>query len=164
MKTPPRTTDAFWLILLSYLVALVINALPLPHPWGLLLPPVGLLVLFYWALRQLDRTHFVAAVLIGLLYDALEGTLLGGHALLFSVLLFIVLRLRLRLRLAHPLQQSLLFTGLLYLFEALGWFILRPNLDEATRIYWLAMPLTALLIWPVISATLHFLTRPAGAR
>jgi len=164
MPSAANTNHAFWLILFSYLAALVLNALPLPQPWSLLVPPMGLLVLFYWALRQLDRTHFIAAVLLGLLYDALEGTLLGGHALLFSILLFVVLRLRLRLRLAHPLQQSLLFATLLYLYEALGWFILRPHLDEETRPVWLLMPLTVLLIWPLVHALLQYLTRPATAR
>ncbi len=164
MPTAPHPNQAFWLILFSYVAALILNALPLPQPWGLLMPPMGLLVLFYWAMRQLDRTHFLAAVLLGLLYDALEGTLLGGHALLFSVLLFIVLRLRLRLRLAHPLQQSLLFVVLLYLYEALGWFILRPNLDATTRPIWLLMPLTVVAVWPLIYATLQFLTRPPATR
>ncbi len=164
MATAQNRNQAFWLIVISYVAALVLNALPLPQPWGLFMPPMGLLVLFYWAMRQLDRTHFPAAILIGLLYDALEGTLLGGHALLFSVLLFIVLRLRLRLRLAHPLQQSLLFMVLLYLYEGLGWFILRPQLDETTRSFWLMMPLATLLIWPLIYATLQFLIRPTAAR
>lgn len=147
-----------WLAVFSYLVALILNALPLSKENALLLPPFGLLVLFYWTQQDLRRTHFLAAVMLGLLYDAMTDTLLGLHALLFSILLFIFLRMRLRFRLAHPLQQAGVLMILLYLFQLMQLPLVYAHLHEQAWGRYFAMPLTTLIFWPLLKYLLDWLT------
>ena len=157
-----RTADTFsWLALLSYVAALMLNALPLHEPVALLRPPFGLLVLFYWSQRDLSRTHFLTAVLLGLLYDALTDSLLGLHVLLFSVLLFIFLRMRLRFRLVRPLQQAGALIVMLYLYQLMRLPVVYDHLQDPLWPYYLAMPLMALVIWPPLRLILDWLTRSA---
>ncbi len=144
-----RTPEpALWSLLLSY-------ALPLGGDLQLLLPPMGFLVLTWWAINDLDHTHFVAAVIIGLLYDTLTGTLLGLHAMIFSVLLFVLLRLRLRLRVVRPLQQGITLTLLLLGHQLL----LLPfvSTDAVTNAYFWSMPLTGFALWPFLRRLLNWL-------
>lgn len=147
-----------WLVLFSYIFALILNALPMSRETALLLPPFGLLALFYWTQRDLSRTHFLAAVLLGLLYDAMTDTLLGLHALLFSTLLFIFLRMRLRFRLVHPLQQAGVLTILLYLYQLMQLPVVYEHLHDHEWIRYAAMPLTVLALWPPLKRLLDWLT------
>ncbi|WP_294949763.1 rod shape-determining protein MreD [Sulfurivirga sp.] len=153
---------ALWSLLLSYALALVINALPLAGNLQLLLPPMGFLVLAWWAINDLNHTHFVAAVIIGLLYDTLTGTLLGLHAMIFSVLLFLLLRLRLRLRVVRPLQQGFTLTLLLFGHQLL----LLPfvSTDAATNAYFWSMPLTGFVLWPFLRLLLNWLNHVPAPR
>ena len=154
-----RTPDTFfWLALLSYIAALILNALPINEKGALLLPPFGLLVLLYWAQRDLSQTHFLTAVLIGLLYDAMADTLLGLHVLLFSILLFIFLRMRLRFRLVRPLQQAGALIVLFYLYQLMRLPVLYDHLRDPLWLYYLAMPLTVLVFWPPLRFILDRLT------
>ncbi len=146
--------------LLSYMLALLLNTFPLPQPINFMLPPVALLLLFYWAQKALHHTHFTAAILLGLLYDTLNQTLLGTHALLFSVFLFIFLQIRLRFRLFGPIQQALIVILLLYAYQAIYWFIFLPAPLTHLWPYW-TMPLSALILWPAIRWLLDHITMPS---
>ena len=128
----------------------------------MLLPPFGLLVLLYWAQREIRHTHFIAAVTIGLLYDAMSGTLLGLHALLFSIVLFIFLRMRLRFRLVRTLQQTGVLIFLLYLYQLMLLPLIYDHLEGDAWLRYIAMPLTLLICWPILKYTLDWLshTRP----
>ncbi len=155
----PRTAEHFpWLMPISYLLALLPNSLSVERDTALLLPPFGLLLLFYWAQRDLNRTHFMAAIAVGLLYDALTGSLLGLHGLLFSVLLFVFLRFRRRFRLVPIIQQSGFILTLLYLYQLLNLPFLYSHAETMTWFPYLTMPLTALLAWPMMKYLLDWLT------
>ena len=154
MKHLPSAPKPFfhfsWVVVISYLVALGANAVPVPPPWSLLIPPFGLLMLFYWAMEELHTTHFISAVLIGLLYDALYGTLLGLHAALFSLFLFLLLKIRVPLRLTSPIQQALILMLIMLLYQIAVLLFVQPTLRGDEWYYFFAMPLTLLIFWPII--------------
>lgn len=149
--------------LLNYLIALLINAFPLPQPVSFVLPPMALLMLFYWAQKSLSHTHFFAAVIMGLLYDTLNQTLLGTHALMFSTFLFVFLQIRLRFRLYGTLQQAILVMVFLYAYQLVYWLLFLPSPSTLPLTYWL-MPFSTLVFWPLIRWLLDHLTAPLSQR
>jgi len=85
---------------------------------------------------------------IGLIVDLLSGTILGEHALAFTLLIYFVSRLSLRLRM-YPLPQqgmSILIFILLYQFIL---YCIQGFLGElpTSNLYWLSS-ITSVLLWP----------------
>ena len=72
---------AYWVILSSFFVALVLAVLPLPDwlQWGR--PEWTALALIYWVIALPHRVGLVTALLLGVAVDALEGATLGQNAL-----------------------------------------------------------------------------------
>lgn len=154
----PRPDVPLLLVVSSYAVALLVNLLPL-GALSVLLPPIGLLILFYWAQHDLTHTHFTSAVLVGLLYDALLNSLLGLHALLFALVLFVFLRLRRHFRLGHTLQQAILVTLMLFTYQLMEQI---THLGSTETFDWKALfttPLSGLILWPVLKWLLDWLTQ-----
>jgi len=152
---------AKFIVIFSYLTALVINVLAIRIDWLFILPPLTLMVLMFWIVQILDQTHLYTAMFLGLLHDALHNTLLGSHSLLFIVIAFIMLRMRLRFR-SVPLWQQSTMIGVYLLIYQIGHFMFYdPALtDQQTYIYW-SMPIAATFIWPVIVVILGQLSKPS---
>ena len=71
-----RLTGLFW-ISLSIIIALMLTILPLPL-WAAWFRPEWLvLVAIYWSIALPHRFNIGVAWLLGLLLDALSGTILG---------------------------------------------------------------------------------------
>lgn len=75
-------------IALSFLLALVAHMLP----WGAVawLPDLVLLLLGFWSVHQPQRVGIGVAFLLGLVMDIHQSALLGLHALLYSLFVFMV--------------------------------------------------------------------------
>ncbi len=135
-------------ICMTLLLALVLALLPMPD-WAIWLRPVWvLMVLMYWAMMTPYRVGVGVAWIVGLLVDALSGTLLGEHALAFTIVIYFVSRMHIRLRMFPLLQQSLS----MFIFVLLYQFILyciQGFIGElpGSPLYWLA-PITSMLLWP----------------
>ncbi len=85
---------ARWLIVcLTFVVAFVLNLIPLPG-WVLpYRPDWVVLVLIYWCMAIPDRFGTGMGWLIGLLVDATNANLLGVHALGMATLAYLTSRL-----------------------------------------------------------------------
>ena len=104
--SPPSPRRGTVTIAVSFLVALMLTALPLPHwaePWR---PAWVTLVLAYWVLALPHRVGVGVGWGLGLLLDVLTGALLGQHALSLSLVAFLALRLHQRLRVLSPWEQG----------------------------------------------------------
>lgn len=148
-----------WIILVSFLVGLVLAIVPLPL-WGeLARPEWAALVLVYWCMALPERVGVGVGWLVGLAQDALQGTLLGAHALAFGLLAFLTLQLHRRIRVLPPWQQAMIVLVLLLVVRlVLLWvrgFTGGPDTDLR---YWLPA-LTGTLIWPVVFLVLRELRR-----
>ncbi|WP_044410263.1 rod shape-determining protein MreD [Thiomicrospira microaerophila] len=152
---------AKFIVIFSYFAALVINVFAIRIDWLLLMPPITLLVLMFWVVQILNQTHLYTALALGLLHDALHNTLLGSHSLLFIVITFIMLRMRLRFR-SVPLWQQSLMVGIYMLLFQTGHFLFYTPLliDNALYLYW-SMPLASAFIWPAIVLVLGLLSKPS---
>ncbi|MBI5042177.1 MAG: rod shape-determining protein MreD [Gammaproteobacteria bacterium] len=146
-------------IYITLLLALLLVNLPLPDVLRILRPDWVLLVLLYWAMALPHRVGVGIAWLLGLFTDVLTGTLLGQHALAYSIVIYLMLKLHQRLRL-HPLwQQSLSILSLLALSQLLLlWINGMIGRPVHSWLYWLPSLLGALL-WPFVFLLLRGVRR-----
>ena len=92
-------------IALSLIAALMLNLLPWSGAWLWGKPDFVALVVLYWCIEQPRKVGFVSAWMMGLFMDVADGTLLGQHALAYSILAYagIVLHRRVRMFSGTPL-------------------------------------------------------------
>ena len=136
------------LILLTIMAAILLSLLPLPEVLSPFKPYWVAMVLIYWSLETHDMISLGLAFLIGLILDALSGSLMGLHALSLVVMVFLVQRFRSRLRFFPPWQQALSVLGLLVNDRIiLIWITVLLGESLPTWKYWLP-PLVGMALWP----------------
>jgi len=139
---------SWFIIPLSFLVAIILTLLPMPD-WTVWLRPAWVLMLIiYWIMSAPHRINVGTAWGLGIVLDVLNGTLLGEHALGFGIVAYIVARMHTQLLMYPLLQQGLTVFALvlLYLFIifVIQGFIGQPPSDW---LYW-SPALTSMLLWP----------------
>ena len=73
-------------ILISLVLALALNLVPLgPLPW---LPDLLMLLLAFWGVHQPGRVGMGTAFVLGLCMDVGQSSLLGQHALAYTLVMF----------------------------------------------------------------------------
>jgi len=135
-------------ILTSFFIAIVLTLLPMPDWVAWLRPAWVLMILIYWTMILPARVNVGIAWLMGMMVDLLNGTLLGEHALAYTVVIYLVTRMDIRLRMYPVIQQSfsillfiLIYQFILYCIQ--GFIGQLP----ASNLYWLSS-LTSMLLWP----------------
>lgn len=146
-------------IFLTFVTALVLTVVPLPDDLRTLRPDWVLLVLIYWCMALPQRVGVGIGWLLGLFTDALTGTLLGQHALAYSLVAFLTLKLHQRLRVYPLWQQALSVLVLLALGQLLMlWINGMVGRPIHSWLYWMPS-LTGALLWPFIFLLLRGLRR-----
>ena len=141
-------------ILLTAIVGLVLNILPLPAWLTVVRPAFLVLVVLYWS----TMTPFVAGLALGfisgLALDVFQGSLLGEHALALSFVTYLAVRFNLLMRAKPLFEQSLYVFAALIVYELLLWVIdgwTGRSLSDPLR--WVHTAVGALL-WPVVAGVL----------
>lgn len=156
-----RFAEARWTIITSYLLAFIVDAMLLLGESVAVYPPVTLFILLYWCAHFLDRTHLFAAVLLGILADALYQTTLGSHVIIFSFIVFLMLRHRLRFR-AYPIwQQAFVISIYIAMFQLFSALFYTPALNSDNFLYFWGAPFIYMLAWPLTTSILNQLTHTA---
>lgn len=135
-------------ILATLLMAMALAILPMPG-WTIWFRPAWvLMVLIYWGMSVPHRVNVGIAWLTGLVVDLMSGTVLGEHALAYTVVIYLVGRLHMRLRL-YPLTQQALTVFMLVLLYQLIIYIVQGFVGEAPsqHLYWMAS-VSSMLLWP----------------
>lgn len=136
------------IIVLSFLLALIVYILPLPNWVQVIWPQWVLLVLIYWILTFPYRINVGIAWLLGLMLDGVSNSLLGEHALAFSVIAYLAYRLHRQIFMFPILQQALWIFFLVLIYQALLLWI-QGIIGLLTNVYFFWLPaLTSMLIWP----------------
>lgn len=132
--------------------ALVIDLLPLGRvPWA---PDPLALLLVFWGVHQPLRVGMGVAFALGLCIDVNESTLLGQHALAYTVLSFAAGSLHRRLPWFSLASQALQVLPLFALAHGLE-FLLRMAVGGIFPGLWgLLAPLLEALLWPLASSLL----------
>lgn len=143
--------------LLSMLVALWLQFLPLPAALALVWPMWLALILGYWALYGPNVSVISAAILLGLAADTLHNTPLGQHVVGLTLLVYTIIRLRTTLGL-YPIWQGTLLLMPIWALYALLMLVLdgmaRHPSESLGRFLSAA---TSVLCWPLVVATLDAL-------
>ncbi len=138
------------LIVLSFVVAGLMAIMPLPE-WAIYYRPEWVaLVVVYWVVNNPERVGIGVAWMVGIMVDALTGSLFGLHALGLALVAWLALRLRLRLRLFTVYQQaSLVFVIIGLQLLASQWLQILFDLPHGTSMVFLAPAVTSALFWPL---------------
>jgi rod shape-determining protein MreD len=142
-------------IALSFVVALMLTALPMPE-WAIMWRPAWVaLVLIYWCMALPGRAGVLVGWSVGILLDAMVGTLLGQHALALAVTAFIAHKLHRRVRVLPVWQQAMTVFGLVFVFQALVLWVNGIKGMPVTVNAYLAAPLISMLLWPWVFLVLR---------
>ncbi len=144
-----------WAISISFLLAMMLAVLPLPDWLALGRPQWVGLVLIYWCMALPQRVGVGIGFIVGLAQDALLGSLLGQHALAFTVLAYLTTKLHQRIRVFPVWQQALSVLVLLLLVQLiLFWSNGMIGRSPADWTYWLPA-LVGTLLWPWVFAAMR---------
>ncbi|UQB41760.1 rod shape-determining protein MreD [Thiomicrospira microaerophila] len=151
-----------YLVLLSYCLSLILSVYALRVDWLIILPPFALMVLLFWVVQILNQTHLFTALILGLLMDGLHQTLLGSHSLIFIIITFMMIRMRLRFRSTPLWQQSIVIGFYMLIFQILYFILYTPPLSEEGAVLYWSMPLVSIVLWPLIALSLTKLSSPTS--
>lgn len=139
-----------FIIVLTFVGAMLLTIMPLPDALRTLRPDWVALTLIYWCLALPYRVSVGSGFIAGLLLDVLTGTLLGQHALALSLVAYVCVRLHQRIR-AYPIwQQALTVLMLLVLHQLLTlWVDSTIGRPQRSPSYWLPS-LIGMVLWPPV--------------
>lgn len=152
------STQARWLPLFSYIIALAFDIMMLLDDAATIVPPITLMALLYWSANVLTKTHLLSAFVLGLLLDSVYQSTLGAHALIFSVFIFLMLRHRLRFRTYTLWRQAFLIGIYMMLYQLFNFLTFNPVLEAHNYLQYWAMPLLSMFIWPLLALAFSRLT------
>jgi len=147
-----------WVIAVTFAVALILMVVPLPEWLRPYRPQWVALTLIYWNIVLPHRVGIGSGFAVGILLDALTGTLLGQHALGLSLVAFLAVQLAARIRNLPLLwQQSLVVLALLLLEQLLMLWIVNIASGQPLPglFHWVVPPLAGAMLWPWMLAMLH---------
>lgn len=153
-----KSSQFRWTILISYLFALIMDSMVILNSSLSFLPPFAILVVLYWSSQFTDSTYLFSAFILGVLADALHQTTLGAHALLYIIILFMMLRIRLQFKSYPAWQQAFIIGIYLLIYQVLNTLFFSPVLAEGMFVPYWSMPAASILIWPLLAGVLNRIT------
>jgi rod shape-determining protein MreD len=149
-----------WFVLLTLLIGLLGNVVPVSGFIAAVKPDFLALVLLYWCIQEPRLIGVGTAWGLGLLMDVADATVFGQHALAYAVLAYAAEYFRRRV-LRFPLWQQAAQVAVLLLFcAALVMLVRIVGGASIPRWTYAVGPLSGALLWPVVSALLQWPQRP----
>ena len=118
-----RTGRPLAMIVLLAAIAVLLAIIPLPNWMDAFRPAFPALVVLYFSTMAPYSGGIALAFFPGLALDALQGSLLGQHALALSLVAYLAIRFHLMTRAKPLFEQSFLVLGALLIYEAVLWAI-----------------------------------------
>lgn len=138
-------------ILFSFVFAILIELIPLPHGSTRWLPDfIGMLIL-YWVINQPRRVNIGTAFLLGLVADISTAGLFGQHALAYSITAYLALARQRQVVMLNLGQQTLVVLGLLLTNQII--MVVVRMLTGSAFVGWAYFlpPLIGALLWPLLT-------------
>jgi len=151
--------NAYWVVICSLLLAMVLAVLPMKQPLAWLRPEWTALVLLYWAIALPERVGVFTAAAVGLALDVLEGAVLGQNILALSLAVLLAHLLYERLRVFSGLQQSLVLFVLIGMHQLLSHWVQTLEGAGAGNALFLLPALSSALLWPPLMLCLRAVRR-----
>lgn len=145
-------------VILSFMVALVLDSVSLGAALQPYNPPWTVLVLIYWCWILPTRVGVFTGFCVGLLLDTLSGGVLGLHALGAALVGYLASLLRPMFRTSALGRQAAMVWGLIMVYKVVvGWVQSLFGPVSLDMTYWLSS-LVVILAWPLVYALLKDLT------
>lgn len=150
-REPMRPPAPARLVVISLILALLLNLLPWSG-WALMARPDFLLVmLLYWSTHESRNIGQGWGFFLGLVMDVADSALLGQHALAYVAATFLIQLVRLRLLQLSVLEQALHVIGMLLVAQAIN-VLLNLSLGRDFPGFALVLaPLLGGVLWPLVS-------------
>ncbi|HBV77202.1 MULTISPECIES: rod shape-determining protein MreD [Vibrio] len=140
-----RTKLIIWI---SFIIALILQAVPWPGPLEMMRPTWTILITCYWILALPHRVNVGSALILGLMWDLVIGTTLGVHGIVMSVVAYIV-ALNFQMLRNMALWQQAVLIGLISILgeflEFFGEFILK-DVEFNPHLLWAGA--VNCILWP----------------
>ncbi len=140
----------------TLLVALLLDMLQNMGLWGRAAwtPDLLALVLVFWSVHQPLRVGIGTAFFFGILVDVHQSSLLGQHALAYTVLSFLAIAIHRRLLWFSVPSQALQVLPLFAVMHLIELVLRMVGGGKFPGLWMLAAPLIEALLWPVASVLL----------
>jgi rod shape-determining protein MreD len=148
-------------IVATLAAALALNLLPWSGTWVLVKPDFVALALLYWCVNQPRRVGFLVAFLLGLAMDVADGTLMGQHALAYTLLAFASIVLHRRIQRFAMKFQVLHVVALLLLTNVVVLLVRALAGSEFPGALYFAGAFSGAALWPAVS---HYFKLPQRPR
>lgn len=136
---------------LSLLGALLLAVYPLPAWLMTARPAWAVLLLVFWILREPEHVGLGTAWLAGLMFDIVDGGLLGCHALGLTVAVYAAIVLRGRLRFYSVPQQMAVIVALSAAYQLLCLWVHGVGGRTTTDAAFLMASFTTAFCWPALA-------------
>ena len=140
-----------WAVAFTVLLALILQALPLPTWLEALRPSFIGLVVIYWAIYAPHAGGIFAPWLAGVALDVFKGDVLGQNALAVALVSYISMSLHQRLRNQTLIQQSLFVFAVLTLNEFIVWGIQGWSGHAVSTPWRWIQPMIGAMLWPFVA-------------
>jgi rod shape-determining protein MreD len=149
-----------WFIVVTLVVALAGNLLPISGVALALRPDFLALVLLYWCIQEPRYVGVGAAWWVGLVMDVGDATLFGQHALAYAFLAYAAEYFRRRVLRFSLWQQAAQVAALLGLCATLVLLVRLVGGAPLPRWTYAVPPLLGALLWPAATLVLQWPQRP----
>jgi len=139
----------------TFTLAFILAVMPVTGTWHALRPNLVVMVLIFWLLNNPRAIDIGSACLIGLLFDALCGGVLGQEALSFTIVAYLVLLLHHRIQLFGTVLQTVLIFGLLELDQLIAIWVHVIMRGGSVVVYGVLNALTGALCWPLLQTAMN---------
>lgn len=153
-----KSSKGFLVMLISFILAISLNILPLPLWMKTLWPLWTVLILVFWTAYLPEILNPWLVFLVGLLEDILQGSLLGEHALALLVAYLLARTMSRQIKSFPLLSQMSKIAIILICYQIImlayqGWHV--STIQDI--FIWTFPLLTSLALWPWILFFLHAL-------
>ena len=150
-------------VYLTLLIAFICQLYPWQGQGVIFRPDFMLVVLLYWVLRAPNLCSVGTAWFAGLLVDLATGSLLGQHALSFTITAFMALTYQRRLVLFNPWQLTAYIIVLLTFARILMLLLKLFEGNDNLGMHHLWPVVTGLILWQMLILIFGSLTRPKAS-
>jgi rod shape-determining protein MreD len=140
----PGISPIFFTLFLGLILIMV------PWPLPALMPDWLLLILLYWTMARPALVNVGVAWVLGIITDLALGSALGSHALIYTVMVYCVVKFLPRMVTLPVWQQSMIIFILVMLDSALQyWIMSSAGIEPQSWTYWLPA-FSSMMVWPLL--------------
>lgn len=150
-------------IAFSFLCAFCLTIIPYGAELRWFRPDFVTLVLIYWVVYCPSYIGVTTGFFTGLLFDLMAGTLFGTMALIFSIVSYLCVNLRLRLRLYSYWQQCVTIVLIIVGAQLLRYWIQMILGSSNSSTLYLSTSISTAIFWPFVYLILTYYQRSIKA-